>query len=265
MNNIMLALSAIVIIFLFLSLGVFVGRKFGHWQLKRDSRKQLVVVQVAEAAVFALLGLMVAFSFSGAYERFEARKIYIIDEANAIDTAFMRLDLLAPDTRPALRQSFREYLDTRLAAYKHLPDFESSSVEYAKSLRLKQQIWDQTIAACHVTDSQVATQLVIESVNTMFEIANTRYAIKNIHPPLAVFCMLLGLAFLSAFLAGYCTAKDKVKQLIYVLAYLVIITLIIYIILDLEFPRVGMIHVNSFDSILVDIEKNIDSNPGSFS
>ena len=46
-----------------------------------------------EGAVFALFGLLVAFSFSGAAERFDVRRQLIVEEANAIGTAYLRIDL----------------------------------------------------------------------------------------------------------------------------------------------------------------------------
>ena len=72
----------------------------------------------AEAAMFALFGLLVAFTFSGAAARFEDRRHLIADETNAIGTAYLRLDLLPSDTQPAVRELFRRYLDTRYQVYR---------------------------------------------------------------------------------------------------------------------------------------------------
>jgi len=47
-----------------------------------------------EGAVFALLGLL-GFSYSGATSRLEARRNLIVQEANAIGTAYLRIDLAA--------------------------------------------------------------------------------------------------------------------------------------------------------------------------
>src|SRR6185436_12330422 len=58
----------------------------------------------AEAAVFGLVGLLIAFTFSGAASRFEARRHLITAEANAIGTAWLRLDLLPADAQPEIRE-----------------------------------------------------------------------------------------------------------------------------------------------------------------
>src|SRR5688572_11733001 len=71
----------------------------------------------AEAAVFGLFGLLVAFTFSGAASRFEDRRDLLTAEANAIGTAYLRLDLLPGDAQPPLRDLFRKYLDVRYEVY----------------------------------------------------------------------------------------------------------------------------------------------------
>ena len=79
-----------------------------------------------DGAVFALLGLMIAFTFSGAASRLEVRRQLIVQEANAIGTAYLRLDLLPPGAQPGLREDFRQYVDARLAVYSKLPDIEAA-------------------------------------------------------------------------------------------------------------------------------------------
>ena len=67
-----------------------------------------------EAAVFALLGLLLGFSFAGGTSRLDARRQLIVQEANAIGTAYLRLNLLPSTEQPEMRRLFREYVDARL-------------------------------------------------------------------------------------------------------------------------------------------------------
>ena len=61
------------------------------------------------------LGLLIAFTFSGATSRFEARRHLLTEEANAIGTAYLRLDLLPATAQPELRRMMRAYVDARMA------------------------------------------------------------------------------------------------------------------------------------------------------
>jgi hypothetical protein len=73
-----------------------------------------------EGAVFALLGLLLAFTFSGAASRFDTRRSQIVEETNAIGTAYLRSDVLPPCGARAI--AFRRYLDQRIEVYRALPD-----------------------------------------------------------------------------------------------------------------------------------------------
>jgi len=73
-----------------------------------------VGIGTIEGAVFGLLALLVALTFSGAAARFDTRRQLIVEETNDIGTAYLRLDLLPPSAQPALRESFRQYVGMRL-------------------------------------------------------------------------------------------------------------------------------------------------------
>ena len=88
----------------------------------------------AEGAIFALLGLLVAFTFSGAASRFDARRQLIVEETNDIGTAYLRLRLLPLSAQPALREQFRQYVDARLAFYRKLKDMPAAMAEHVKAI-----------------------------------------------------------------------------------------------------------------------------------
>jgi hypothetical protein len=257
MLNALLAAGVFLILFFILLLSVLAGRRFARWQLEHSMLRKLQVMNVAEGAVFALLGLLIAFTFSSAYERFEARKMRIIDEVNYIETAYQRIDLLAADTQPGIRKTFAEYMDSRIEIYRNLPDFTSGEKALAHSQFLKLQLWNQIIAACKITNNNAATMLVVPAFNNVFEIARTRYDIRLVHAPIAIFILLIGLASLSSFLAGYSTVGKHSYNFIYIVSYAAITAFTIYIIIDLELPRLGLIRVDNFDSLIVEIRNNI--------
>src|SRR5215469_3486119 len=66
-----------------------------------------------EGAVFALLGLLLAFTFSGAISRYDTHRDLILEEANDIGSVYLRLDLLSPAAQPELRQLLRDYTTVR--------------------------------------------------------------------------------------------------------------------------------------------------------
>ena len=109
------------------------GRRLGRRRQGRDEEGARAGLGAVEGAVFTLLGLLIAFTFSGAASRFDMRRQLIGQEANAIGTAWLRLDLLPAQAQPELRDLFRRYLDLRLAAYRKMPDVEAALAELSQA------------------------------------------------------------------------------------------------------------------------------------
>src|SRR4029453_6960046 len=95
-------------IFLGILVCLMLGRRLGRRAIVRYGAAGVPNVSSLEAAVFALLGLLIAFTFSGALSRFDVRRNQAVDEANAIGTAYLRIDLLPGSTQPPLHEAFRK-------------------------------------------------------------------------------------------------------------------------------------------------------------
>ena len=124
-----------------------IGRRVGNRRLQNDAEGARAGTGTVEGAVFALLGLLIAFTFSGAASRFDERRNLIVEETNDIGTAYLRLDLLPTSAQPALRDLFRRYVDSRLETYRKMPDLEAVKAELARSIVLQGEIWTQAVTA----------------------------------------------------------------------------------------------------------------------
>lgn len=244
-------------LFLGMLLCLDAGFRIGTRRLARSPGDLPVGVGTVEGAVFALLGLLIAFTFSGAASRFDARRQLIIQESNAIGTAYLRLDLLPSDKQPALRELFRRYVDSRLAAYRQLPDMEAAKRELMKGSQLQLEIWRQSVAACRASDSPSATMLLMPALNEMIDITGTRTLTAQIHPPAVIFVLLAVFALGGAMLAGYGMAGSKRRSWIHWLAFALILSVTFYVILDIEYPRIGLIRLDAFDQALIDLRHGL--------
>ncbi|MCL4181243.1 MAG: DUF4239 domain-containing protein [Verrucomicrobia bacterium] len=238
---------------LLLELGWRLGRQ-QRGQSEESSRAGLGAV---EGAVFALMGLLVAFTFSGAASRFDQRRQLIVEESNAIGTAWLRLDLLSAEARTELRELFRQYLDRRLAAYAKMPDVAAAMGELAKANALQGGIWSRAVAACQESPGPLTAQ-VLPALNAMFDLASTRTAVTQMHPPGIIYIMLGALALMSSMLAGYAMSGSRARSWIHTLGFALIIAISVYVILDLEFPRTGLIRVDAADQLLIDLRRTMD-------
>ena len=245
-------------LFLGMLLLLEIGRRIGVRRLARDAEGARVGVGAVEGAIFGLLGLLIAFTFSGASSRFDTRRQLIVEETNAIGTAYLRLALLPAGAQPALRESFRRYVDTRLEVYRKLPDIAAAKEELAKANTLQGEIWRQAVAACRAQGVQPAAAIVLlPALNAMIDITTTRTMATQMHPPTIIFAMLFGLALASALLAGYGMAGATSRSWLHMLCFAAAMAVSVYVILDLEFPRLGLIRVDAFDQALVELRESM--------
>jgi hypothetical protein len=256
MSFVLAAALAVFLLFLGILILLEVGRRLAMKRAAQgeDSPAGLGAI---DGAVYGLLGLLLAFSFSGAADRFATRRALIIEEANAIGTAYLRVDLLPEEAQPAMRERFRRYVDARLEAYAKVPDMEAAMAALARSTELQSEIWSESVRLTRATPPPTAG-ILLPALNEMFDITTTRLAAARTHPPTVIFAMLIALALVSALLAGHGMATARKRVWLHQLAYAVVMATTLYVILDLEFPRIGLIRVDAADQLLRDVRDSMN-------
>lgn len=247
--------------FLLFAIGLFIGmvafleigRRIGHWQRARDPDGSDKGVSAVDGAVFALFGLLLAFTFSGAASRFDHRRALIIQEADAIGSAYLRVDLLPAESQPAVRALFRDYVQSRIARFEKYADAESSHQEYLRGVKLQGEIWKLAVAGVQASASPPLAGQLLPALNDMIDITTTRLVATQTHPPMIIFYMVDGLALVVSLLAGYGMSASKTRQWLHILAFSAAITATIYVVLDIENPRSGLIRIDMADRLLVDV------------
>lgn len=236
-----------------------VGRRLGRVALARNTDGLPKGIGAAEGAIFGLLGLLIAFTFSGAAGRFEDRRHLITEEANDIGTAWLRIDLLPADAQPEMRELFRRYLDSRLAVYTDVHNPKTIAAKLAASAELQNQIWAKATQGAHRPGAaSSAPMLLLPALNAMFDITTTRTRAAQNHPPLVVFLLLPTLVLIASILVGFDLSENKVRQPLHILAFAAVMSLTVYVIVDLEFPRFGLIRVDTSDQVLLELRQSMD-------
>lgn len=256
MDRSLISVLFAVALFVGMVLLLELGRRLGRHRRGRDEEGARAGLGAVEGAVFGVLGLLIAFTFSGAASRFDARRQLILEEANAIGTAWLRIDLQPPATQPELRDLFRRYMDARLAVYEKVPDMVAVREALAKAGTLQGEIWTRAVAAGGEASTPLSAQLV-PALNQMFDIATSRTAVVHMHPPAIIYVMLGALSLMSALLAGFAMAGGKSRSWIHMLCFALMMGVTVYVILDLEFPRIGFIRVDAADRLLIELRESM--------
>ena len=254
-----------------LAFGLFVGvlaclaagRRIGRRRLAAGLTEAGGGFVAVEGAIFGLMGLMIAFTFSGASSRFDDRRHLVTEEANDIGTAWLRIELTPTEAQPKLRGLFRRYVDSRIRTYKLWPDDPKEAMaELGRTNRLQQEIWTAAVAACR--DPAAAPGgciLLMPALNAMIDITTTRLMATRLHPPQVVFAMLIALTLAGALLAGHAMAANPAWSWTHTLAMALVMAVTVYVIIDIEYPRQGLIRVDDFDQLMVDVRQSMGEEP----
>ncbi len=239
-------LPASVLLFASLLLAVEAGRRW-----KRPVAASNEAVSLLDGAVFALLGLLVAFSFAAAANRFETRRDLIAAEANAIGTAQLRLSLLPPADRAALEAAMAAYVDSRLRSYAQAADRGAFAAQLAEDQARQQAIWAAAVVAVERPDAHAgATILLLPALNEMFDITTTRAQLLRAHNPPLIYVLLWGSGLVAGLLAGHGLGPRNPHGRLHELGFAAVMTLALYVIVDFDYPRLGLIRVDSFDAAI---------------
>ena len=246
-----------VLFSLFLFLGMLTlleaGRRFGLIRRSRESEGERSNLGPVEGTVFALFGLLMAFTFSGAASRFNEKRMLIAEEANTIETAYLRLHLV-PESAPKIQDLFREYVDSRLKTYRLLPDMKAASLEMINSKKIQEEIWTESVAATRANGAHpAAAWVLLPALNNMIDMMTTRTMALQVHPPRIIFALLFALGLICSLLAGYRMSAGKHRSWLHILGFTVITVIVVYVILDAEYPRAGLIRLEFADQVLVDV------------
>jgi hypothetical protein len=248
------AVSCLIGMFLMMEL----GRKVGRRQLARDPGRGLKGVSSIDGALFALFGLLLAFTFSGAASRFDSRRLLIAQESNEIGTAYMRLDLLPNEVQPPLRALFRSYIDARISAYRALPDIAVAQVELKRAEKFQREIWNQAVTATRRPDTaREVPILLLPAINSMIDITTIRFMSALLHPAPIIYILLFVLGLACALLAGYTMAQEKYHNWLHISIFAITMSAVLFVIVDIEYPRAGLIRLDSYDQVLIDVRDSM--------
>ena len=250
MNPVWIAVWLGVGLFVGILICIEIGRWAGRRQALGASGEPMGGISIVDAAIFGLLGLLIGFTFSGAATRLETRRQLVAQEANAIGTAYLRLDLLPPDHQPNLRRLFREYLDARLAMYENVWDMTTANAKRAEVIRLQGEIWSATETGARAVSPTPTAILLLPAINEMIDITTTRTLAARSHVPAVIIVWLFALSLLSAVLVGYALSPSKTRSRLHVILYAAVVAVSIYVILDLEYPRIGLIRLDAAAQVL---------------
>ncbi len=203
----------------------------------------------ADGVVFAVLGLIVAFTFSSAASRFDELSRLIVSQSNTTGTLWSRIDLLKEPDREPMRGYLRDWVKGALEAQPSSADMEPAAFEarFAKEQQLQNDAWHYAVAAVGRVPNPQVTPLVLSPLNEWMDLSTTRTELSHRGIPPMVLPTLVLLSILGAVLAGFSMAKHRMRSVLHMLAFAGSMSCCLYVIMDLEHPRSGLIRIDAAD------------------
>jgi arginine exporter protein ArgO len=251
-NSALIASVLFACILLVMEISFRVGRR-GQATATEPIRSQINAIQ---GAVLGLLALLLAFTFSLALQRHDSRSEAVVDEANAIGTAYLRAQLLPADMRDRVGALLREYLDVRIRASRiALDDPTARERLLQQASQITDQLWLYARQAAQQDGRPVTSGLFIQSLNELIDSFGRRDAALSRHVPEVVLFLLFLTFLMAGSILGYASGIESSRATFPMIMMVGLIALLVFLIIDLDRPRRGLIQISQ--KSLEDLQQSI--------
>ena len=199
---------------------------------------------VVQAAAFTLVGLLIAFSFSIALSRYDARRAVTLREANSIGTTVLRTDLLDAQSAVRERNLLRQYVAARIAFAAGGTNPSARAQKDDRSTALQRDMWTNAVRAARRDPRSTTIPLFVESLNETIDLSDEQASILSANIPALVLGVLVLIALVAAVMMGFGFGRQNERGLVSSIMFAVMLALAIGVTLDLDRPQRGFIRVS---------------------
>ncbi|HMS65308.1 MAG TPA: hypothetical protein PKD83_08670 [Ignavibacteria bacterium] len=231
-----------LILFLLMLIAIYSGVKLA--KLTKVSQSQDEADNNFNNAIYGIMGLLLAFTFSMAGSRFDSRKKVIVQEANCIGTAILRADMYPDSVRVLFREDFKKYLEERINYFDAHRDIAKVMESLNSAEIYSANLWERATSLSKNPVFFAQTNQMIPALNEMFDIANERLNDELYKLPDAIIGMLFIVILFASFLLGFSSISKGKFEWYTPYYFSFIVVMIFYIILDLDKPRSGLINMD---------------------
>ena len=228
---------AVVVAMLLAALAGYSSRGLQRWWSKGREKVERSPEGYLIGGMLGLLALLLAFSFSMAVQRYDDRRQLVVQEANAIGTAYLRAQLLDEPHRARLSKLLVDYTDNRIALATAKPD--SIQTRITENDSLLTDIWAAVTAARNSAHAHgISTPLLI-AFKQVIDLDTERKVARQVRVPQPIMLLLLGFLVMTAAVLGL--VLDGIRAWTEGFVLFVLLSLYVSIIVDLNRPTSGNI------------------------
>jgi len=241
------ALVMFVAILVFLEIGRWIGLRRLNLPGSRAG------VGTVDGAVYALVALLIGFTFNGGAARFDTRRGLVGETTNSVSTAWQRIDMLPAELQPPIRDGMRRYVDALISSYRNTASLDSAQHQPANVTHTGEDLWAKAVAVCLTPAGEKARMLLLPSLNELFDSVDKERLAREVHPPRLIYALLAIAVLIGAVFVGYALANADRRNWMYMLGLAGTIASVTYVAVELEYPRLGHVRIDAADQTLVDL------------
>jgi hypothetical protein len=230
-----------------------VGFRSGRWwQRRTPDRTEEGPTGVFVGSLLALLAFMLAVTMTMASDRFDGRRALVLEEANAIETTYLRAGYLPEPARDEIQTLLREYVPLRINTF-HRSGLVANLM---RSEEIHKELWAIAEDVARSTDQGDLVSLFLESLNDTINLHSTRVAalIYGRVPENVVLLLFVG-SVLTIGIVGYSAGLTGRRSTLTAVALFIALGAVTTLIVDLDRPRDGFIQVSQ--QPLIDLQQRL--------
>lgn len=235
---------AIILFFLMLTT-IWIGYKIGLKKTKSDNKNNEI-----SSALLGLLALILGFTFAMAGSRYENRKNNLIDEANCIGTALLRADIYPDSLKNEFKKDFKSYLNSRRDYYLLDNNEQKLTASLKQSAIASEKLWSRAAFYAKDKDYFIQSNMMLPALNEMFDSASKSNMVLNSKVPETIVYLMLAFSIIISFFIGYNSGLEKKINTKFITGFCFLICIVIFITLDLDRPRRGLITLDTEISLM---------------
>ncbi len=252
----------VIIVISIMLVSLETGFRLGRHKRQTSELEDKIGSNIAVTSIFATVGLILAFTYAYTVSRADIRKDLILEEANAISTAFLRSDLVNDYEITELKRALLEYARSRVITKEELSSRESMSKFLQRSYQLQAKLWPITKNIVQKKTPGPLEVSLITAINEVLDLYTARIAGGMDRLPAAIVIMILLISAASLAVAGFNSGLYGRFSRWRMTTLAIAISLVILVIIDFDYPKQGFIHLNQHPilSVIAEMEQASLSN-----
>jgi len=229
-----------IILFFLMLTAVWLGYKIGLKKTKTENKNSEI-----SSSLLGLLALILGFTFAMSGSRYENRKNNLIDEANCIGTAVLRSDIYPDSLKNEFKKDFESYLNSRRDYYLLENDEQKLTASLKQSAVASGKLWNRAAFYAKDKDYFIQSNMMLPALNAMFDSASKSNMVLNSKVPETIVYLMLAFSIIISFFIGYNSGLEKKINTKFITGFCFLICIVIFITLDLDRPRRGLIKLDT--------------------